>query len=89
VGISKNFERRTAEHLRQRGLFIRQVDGLENLSRKDARAVEQVLIEYYGLGKNGGSLLNKINSISHKNPVYAASVRRGRDLLKSSNVLDF
>lgn len=40
-------------------------------SRPDARAVEQVLIEYYGIGSNGGSLINKINSIAQSNPAYA------------------
>ena len=28
--------------------------------------MEQMLINQYGLGKNGGQLLNKINSISPK-----------------------
>jgi len=54
---------------------------LTNLSKADARAVEQVLIELHGLGKNGGTLLNKINSIAKTNPCYAASLKRGRELL--------
>ena len=41
-----------------------------------------MLIEYHGLGKSGGTLLNKINSIAKTNPVYAQSLRRGRELLK-------
>jgi hypothetical protein len=34
------------------------------LSKIQARSLEQVLIDMYGLGKNGGKLLNKINSIA-------------------------
>ncbi len=52
-------------------------------SRPDARAVEQALIEINGLGKNGGTLLNKINGIAKSNPAYASLVQRGYDLLKS------
>ncbi|MFV0322168.1 MAG: hypothetical protein ACK5LE_07300 [Alphaproteobacteria bacterium] len=56
---------------------------LENFTRADARAVEQVLIEYHGLGKNGGTLLNKINSISPvKNPTaYEVALIRGKKIL--------
>jgi filamentous hemagglutinin len=45
--------------------------------------VEQVLIEEYKLGKNGGTLINKINSIARSNPAYAASLDHGRILLRS------
>jgi len=34
------------------------------LLRADARAVEQTLIDYHGLGKDGGTLINMINFIS-------------------------
>ena len=51
-----------------------------NLAR---RSVEQALIEIHGLGKNGGTLLNKINSISPNNPIYGQSLQRGYDLLKT------
>ena len=43
--------------------------------------IEQVLIENYGLGKNGGTLLNKINSIAESNPIYADAIERGSDFL--------
>jgi hypothetical protein len=56
---------------------------LGNLSREDARAVEQVLIEFHGLGKNGGTLLNRINSIARTRPDYAALLLRGKELLQS------
>ena len=65
------------------GLSIEPIDGLQNLSRSDARAVEQVLIENYGLGKNGGSLLNKINSISPVNPIYPQAMGRGAEILQT------
>lgn len=68
VGITNNIERRAAEQLASKGISINPIDGLENLSRSDARAVEQVLIEENG-GPGGGQLLNKINSIARSNPV--------------------
>jgi len=53
------------------------------LSELDAHAVEQALIEIHGLGKNGGTLLNRINSIYPLSPAYADQLRRGYELLKS------
>lgn len=44
-----------------------------NLNKIDARIMEQNLINKYGLGKNGGQLYNKINSIS---PRYMYSLNR-------------
>ncbi|MBV8226260.1 MAG: hypothetical protein JO232_13840 [Verrucomicrobia bacterium] len=68
----------------EKGIEIRAVPGLQNLSRADARAVEQVLIETYGLGKNGGTLLNKINSISPNNPAYVDALKRGLEILRQA-----
>ncbi len=42
------------------------VPGATNLSRTGARIWEQGLINQYGLQKNGGMLLNRINSIAPK-----------------------
>lgn len=56
---------------------------MRDLSRADARAVEQALIEIHGLGKDGGTLLNRINSISSSNPEYADLLSRGYELLKT------
>lgn len=56
---------------------------MKDLSRSDSRAVEQALIEAHGLGKNGGTLMNKINSISKTNPNYAKQLQRGHELLQS------
>ena len=81
AGITNNLARRAAEQLSSKGIRIQKLMG--GLSRSDARAVEQALIEIHGLGKNGGTLLNKINSISPKNPVYGQQLQRGYDLLKS------
>ena len=84
IGITESYEARAAAHLREKGIQIEKIGGLENLSRQDARAVEQVLIEYYGLGKNGGTLLNKINSIAPSNPTYADALRHGSELLRQA-----
>ena len=81
VGITNEIARRAAEHLRLNGIRINKLMG--NLTREDARAVEQVLIEIHGLSKTGGTLMNRINSIAHSNPTYAAALRRGLELLES------
>ena len=81
VGITNNYARRAAEHLRDKKIDIRPL--MKDLSRSDARAVEQALIEIHGLQKNGGTLINKINSISSKNSSYAKQLERGYELLKS------
>lgn len=75
VGITNNLTRRAGEHLINKGIQIEPV--IENLSRSDARAVEQVLIEQQGLP----NLLNKINSISPNNPVYPVAIQKGNDIL--------
>lgn len=89
VGITDNLAARAAAHLKLKGIEIQPLDGLTGISRSDARAVEQVLIEYYELGKDGGTLINKINSIASINPVYAASLQRGKALLRSINYPGF
>jgi len=81
VGITNNLARRAAEHLASKGINISPL--MRGLSRVDARAVEQTLIEIHGLGKNGGTLLNRINSIARSNPTYGAQLERGYQLLKS------
>jgi len=81
VGITNNLARRAAEHLNTKGIQIEKLMG--GLSRGDARAVEQALIEVHGLGRNGGTLVNRINSISPSNPSYAGQLQRGYELLKS------
>lgn len=75
VGITNDFARRAAEHLRTRSIDIQPL--MEGLTRDDARAVEQALIEIHGLGKDGGTLINKINSIATSNPSYAKQLEKG------------
>lgn len=89
VGITDNLPARAAAHFGEKGIIIDEIPGLANLSRTDARAVEQVLIEKYGLGKNGGTLLNKINSISQNNPIYENAIQRGTELLQQINYPGF
>ena len=91
VGITDNIKNRGQAHLREKGIFIEGIDGLKNLSRADARAVEQTLINYYGLGKDGGTLINKINSISSvKNPTkYEQALIRGAEILKQKKYPGF
>ena len=59
---------RFAEHLgsgiNKSLLRFEAIPGASNLSRTGARVWEQGLINQYGLGKNGGQLFNRINSIS-------------------------
>ena len=85
VGITDDVQRRGREHMKSKGIEIEQIDGLDNLSRDDARAVEQALIHRYGLGKDGGSLsYNKINSISPtKRTEYENAIVKGNELLDS------
>ena len=85
VGITKNFLRRRAEHLRDSGRTINKIPGLDDLTRKDARNVEQALINAFGLKKNGGRLSNKINSISPLNKHYQRRVARGNEILRRVN----
>ncbi|RZV19040.1 hypothetical protein [Aliarcobacter butzleri] len=80
VGITNDVARRQAEHYRTKGIEIEPI--LDNLSKSDARALEQTLIELSGLEKNGGTLINKINSISKTNPDYAKQLQRGQELLE-------
>ena len=71
VGItSRDVLTRSAEHIAsgagKQNLIYRAVQGGESLTLRDARVMEQQLINQFGLGKHGGQLLNKINSISPK-----------------------
>lgn len=75
VGITNNLARRAGEHLATRGWTIEKI--AENLSRKDAKAIEQALIEKIGLP----NLYNQINSISTKNPIYQDAIKQGNELI--------
>lgn len=69
VGItSREVAQRQAEHMKKaafQGLEFNEV--ATGLSKIDARVMEQTFINQFGLGKNGGQLLNQINSIAPSN----------------------
>jgi hypothetical protein len=82
VGITNNMVRRAAEHARGPHQ-MRVVELMSGLSKKDAHAVEQALIELHGLSKNGtGTLLNKINSIAPSRSDYYQQLQRGFEILR-------
>jgi len=78
IGITNDFFRRSAEHLRLRGWDIEPIPGLESLSKLDASAIEQALIELYGLD----NLYNKINSIASSNEIYTSAINRANSILQ-------
>lgn len=88
VGITNNVPRRNMEHLRQRGISIEPVENLPMLNRQDAKFVEQTLIALHGLEKNGGTLINKINSVAETNPSYAEALKCGAEILKEAGYPD-
>ncbi len=77
IGQTNNFIIRAETHLNSHGWEIVPIRGLQHLSEFDARAVEQALIESYGLA----NLYNKINSISPNNPIYYNAIMRGTEIL--------
>lgn len=88
VGITNDFDRRFLEHQRKRGMSISRMRHLPQMNRYQARAVEQTLIEIHKLQKNGGTLTNKINSISKWNPEYANSLRIGEKILREAGYIE-
>lgn len=69
VGITDNIHKRTMQH-KYAGKGIVPEEVISGISRKDARGIEQVLIDMYGhcIKENGATnLLNKINSIARNN----------------------
>ena len=80
VGITNNLARRITEHASR--FDIQPI--ITGLSRAEARAVEQALIEHHGLIRNGGTLLNRINSIARTNPIYEQAINRGSEILRNT-----
>ena len=79
VGITNDLRRRAIEH------GVKELEPIiKNLPRYQARAVEQALILHHKLSKHGGTLRNKINTISPtKNPLkYQLAVTYGRMALR-------
>ncbi len=79
MGMTNNFLRRRAEHAHR--FAIKKFKS--NLTKYDARALEQALIEHYKFRRDGGTLLNKINSISRKNPIYEDAIKVGNSYIKN------
>jgi hypothetical protein len=77
IGQTSNYLLRAKTHFEMRGWIIKPIRGLRHLSEFDARAVEQVLIEHYGLE----NLYNKIYSIGTNNPFYQDAINRGMEIL--------
>jgi hypothetical protein len=82
IGITKRFAERQVEHAAN--FAIKQMRGISNLTRDQARGVAQVLINKYKLSKEGGSLENSINSIARANPKYNRPVEEGKQLLQAA-----
>jgi hypothetical protein len=70
-------------------LRIEEIPGLGRLSKADARAAEQALIEHHGLARDGGTLLNRINTIAKTSSRYGQWLQRGIDLLTQAGYLGF
>ena len=88
VGITNDFGRRSAEHLAatKGARDIKRIDFKNNgqLTREEARSIEQVLIELFGLRKKGGILDNIRNSIApkhHGDAVWKDLLSRARNLV--------
>jgi len=86
IGRTNNFLRRSGEHLRNSGMRIRPVEGLDSVPNSAARGLEQTLIDYFGLSKNGGSLRNQINSIAEQNPNRGQLMDTARQFLTDTGL---
>jgi hypothetical protein len=79
VGITKrNPNDRFSEHRRSKdgnrnSLEFDTINNAVNLSRNNARVIEQAIINNKGLSRNGGALVNKINSVSPAKQAAALS----------------
>lgn len=83
IGITNDFARRLAEHERAGRSFTPvPIPGASNLSRGEARAIEQACIDLGGLAPAGGILENRINSISPSRDYKDAAVAFGLAKLK-------
>jgi RHS repeat-associated protein len=85
VGITNDLIRRQAEHLADpaKRFEISRIPGLSNLTSAQARAVEQVLINRFGFQTDGGTLVNKVNSIAPaRQAVTEWAIREGQHLLE-------
>jgi RHS repeat-associated protein len=84
AGISKNPAARAAQHRATGLLDDLRVITPTKLTRAQARAVEQALIERFKA--SGASYLNKINSISPQKPYYNQAVTWGNAWLQANGL---
>jgi hypothetical protein len=83
VGITKDFDRRRAEHAGAGRKFTPElIKGASGLSWGEARAIEEACIVQGGLMTAGGVLENQIHSISPALPYHDDAVRYGIAKLK-------
>ena len=76
IGRTNNIARRTLEHANAgRGVIPQEI--AKKLTLRQARGLEQALINKYKMIKDGGTLINKINSIATYNPIYSKAVDWG------------
>jgi RHS repeat-associated protein len=85
VGITKNFLQRAA-YWKANGKNITEMPELKGFTRAQARALEQLLMEFGGGAKSVSEdtpLDNEINSISPKNPAYEPALQWAYDFVVS------
>lgn len=82
TGITNSFERRRKEHAGSRG-DIQRLKNTGNLTRNQARAVEQTIIHHRELDGIKGK--NAINSISPKRAIYDDAVAWGEDWIRKND----
>ena len=86
VGIANNVKRRSSEHGKTRIIHELVFDGNGTLTRDQARALEQLLINTYGKSQNIDDELisNKINSV---NAIKFQTEERWKDARKDTEHL--
>ena len=82
TGITNNFDRRVREHAGTKGQ-LRTLPNTGNLTRNQARSVEQAIIHHRELGGMKGK--NAINSISPKRAIYDDAVAWGEDWIRKND----
>ena len=92
VGITmRNPVTRAQEHLQTIGSgreLLKYTTQLTDLAKNEARQIEQSVINFFGMQKNGGQLLNKINSIAPQKqiPIVGSIVSKVQSILTSANI---
>ncbi len=86
VGRTNNFTRRRMEHAREHGREVKSV--ADNITYRQARALEHELIAKYGRKPAGDGILSNINRgiSARKIKHYAADIEWAREFIKSNNV---